>query len=79
MRYVWLAVLVLVALDLLVAWQSLGPLCFPPDTAPAREFAECAAAETRANHYRAVLPWSLFVTGVALIYAGGATFRHRRA
>ena len=77
MRYVWSAVLLLVAADLLVWWLSLGPLCFPPDDAKAHVLAACAAAEKRAERYGDLLPWMLFATGTGLLYCGITTLRSR--
>jgi hypothetical protein len=78
-RLVWLTLVALIGLDAVVWWLSLGPLCFPPDDAPAQEYARCAAAEATAEHYARFLPWTAFVTVVAFAYAVFATSRHRDA
>jgi hypothetical protein len=75
-RLVWLIVFALIGLDAVVWWLSLGPLCFPADDASAQEYARCAAAEATAQHYRGLVPWTRFVTGIAVVYAVFAMFRH---
>lgn len=75
MRALLVVVALLIVLDAVLGYLSLS-YCLPHDLYP-REVEDCARAAHRARTFAVAFRWSVFVTAIAVAYAG-VSLRRRR-